>query len=141
MRSVLIVDLNPRIIEAAGNAGIPFKHADYFSIAYQTPHCALMTASNPSWTFGGGIDAVFERHFPKLCEYKRILGGDMERIGNICFTVTVDDTLRATPEMVEKAIRFAYSTLLEGETLLLHGAGTGIGGLSPEAFINIVKSL
>jgi|CXWL01.1.fsa_nt_gi O-acetyl-ADP-ribose deacetylase (regulator of RNase III) len=141
MKNILIVDLNPRIIEAASNAGLDFIHADYFSIAYRTPHSVLMTASNPNWTFGGGIDYDFTRHFPKLCEFKRIVGGDMERIGNICFTITVDETLKATPEQVEKAIRFAHSTLLEGEKLLVHGAGTGIGGMSPEEFVRIIKNI
>ena len=136
MSKFIIVDLNPEVISHAKEAGYEAIHGDYFSVAYQTPYSVLMTASNPRFTFGGGIDYAFTQHFPKLTEYKRIKGGDMERIGNIVFSITVDNTLKATPEQVKKAIDYALEHTLEGETLLISGCGTGIGGMSVQDFIS-----
>lgn len=135
MPNIRIVDLNPEVVSLAKDAGYEAVMNDYFAEAYSTPFSVLMTASNPRWTFGGGIDYAFTQHFPKLTEYKRLKGGSMERIGNIVFSITVDDTYKATKEMVKKAIDFAVSNTLEGETLLISGLGTGIGGLSPADFV------
>jgi hypothetical protein len=87
-----------------------------------------MTASNPLWSFGGGIDAGFLQEFPNIVELKQHKGGDNERIGNICFTQTVGHDYKATREIVKKALEFAIENTKEDETLLISGLGCGIGG-------------
>ena len=141
MNKIKIVDLNRSLIQACNEAGLDAEWSDYFYTAANTPNAVLMTASNPMWTFGGGIDAKFANIYPDLIEEKQTKGGGMERIENIVFAITVDENYHATPEVVKKAIEFALSALKENETLLLHGAGTGIGGLSIEDFVEIIKGV
>ena len=109
--------------------------------ACYTKRPVLMTASNPQWTFGGGIDAVFEEKYPHLVSFKKMHNGGMERIGNIIFAITVNNYYRATPETIKKALEFAIDNTYDGETLLVSGIGTGIGGLSIDDFISVLKQV
>lgn len=144
MSKIFFVDLNRSLVQKVSQITQlkeSWAWGDYFMYAYTIPRAVLMTASNPLFTFGGGIDAGFREHFPKLCEYKRMKGGDMERIGNVVFAITVDEHLKATKEQVEKALQFAIDNTYEGETLLLSGVGTGIGGLSEDDFVDVLTSV
>ena len=136
-----IVDYNQSLIDKVSALGFEGVCGDYLLEAYNTPCPVLVTASNPHWTFGGGIDAEFLKQLPGLCNYKRQKGGSNERISNICFTITVNRELKSDPETIRQALKFAQSTLLEGETLVVCGLGTGIGGLSEDEFIDVLKSI
>lgn len=141
MNKILVADLNQDLIEAVQFAQIPCVLGDYFLEASKVKYPVLMTASNPRWTFGGGIDANFAEKYPFLVQTKRFKGGQMERIQNITFTITVDDRYQATKETIKEAIVFALSTLNESETLVLSGVGTGIGGLSVDDFVQVLKEI
>jgi hypothetical protein len=134
-------DLNHNLVDRVRELGIEAYCEDYFMFALSVPRHVLVTASNPNYTFGGGIDAIFKSNFSLYCEAKQYRRSEMERIGNICFCVTVGDDLKATKEQVKKAIQFAIDNTYEGETLLLSGVGTGIGGLSEDTFCEILKEL
>lgn len=138
---IKIADLNSRLIARLQEEGFDAECDDYFRVVYRTKQPVLMTASNPMWTFGGGIDAVFTHHFPKLIELKQVKGGTMERISNICFCVTVGSNYRADRETVKRALQFAKSQTGEDETLVISGVGTGIGGLDIETFVDILKEI
>lgn len=138
---IKFVDLNNNLVEKVRVLGIDAICADYFTIAYKTLRPVLMTASNPHWSMGGGIDYLFTEHFPKLCQYKKVVGGEMERRMNICFCITVNEHLKTDKETVKKAIQFAIDNTYEGETLLIHGAGTGIGGLKEDELVEILSEL
>lgn len=141
MKKFKFIDLNNSLVEKVREIGVEAICADYFNTALSIPGHVLMTASNPNYTFGGGLDFYFRKHFPFYCEQKQFKKTGMERIGNIVFAETVDENLKATKEQVKKAIQFALDNIYEGETLLLSGVGTGIGGLSEETFIEILKEL
>jgi hypothetical protein len=135
-------DGNYELVKEVSKLGIESVHNDYFREALKTPNVVMMTASNPLWTFGGGIDAGFMQNFPELCKQKQNKGGDNERIENICFTQTVGHDFKATKEIVQKALEFAKSTLKENETLLFSGLGVGIGQNSNygvKEFLEILK--
>ncbi len=138
MNKILIVDLNRQLIQAAKKVGLNAIWGDYFQDIQSNE--VLITASNPKWTFGGGIDAVFAQKYPGLVGEKQDKGGGMERIKNVVFAITVDENYRATKEIVEKAVKFGLYTLKKKEVLRLSGLGTGIGGLSIEEFIDILNS-
>ena len=100
--SIIFVDRNRELVDTIDALGLCITSAsDYFQLAREVVNPVLMTASNPMWTFGGGIDAAFRREFPELVEKKMETGGDMDRLGNICFCVTVDGELNASRELVE----------------------------------------
>lgn len=141
MKDIKFVDLNKVLVRKVSELGIDSVYGDYFREAYQTPFSVLMTASNPSFTFGGGLDYHFTNHFPELCRFKKVRGGGNERISNVCFVVTVNDDFVATKETIKAAIDFSLKSLLPGETLILSGVGTGIGRLSVESFVEVIKSI
>lgn len=136
---IKFVDRNSDLVSKVAALGIQSVCADYFEEASRTPKAVLMTASNPQWTFGGGIDAAFHKHYPELVESKMRRKEWMERRKNICFCVTVDSNLKANEGLVQRAIGFALRRTEPGETLLIHGAGTGIGGLSHERFLAALR--
>lgn len=141
MNKIKFVDLNHNLVEKVRELGIEAHCQDYFMFALSVPRHVLMTASNPSYTLGGGIDAIFKSNFPLYCEAKQYHQSEMERIGNICFCVTVNENLKADKETVKKALQFAIGNTFEGETLLIHGAGCGIGGLKDDEFIEVLKEI
>lgn len=134
-------DLNHSLVEKVKALGTKAVTGDYFMEVCRTERPVMMTASNPSWTFGGGIDRLFDDYYPHLVSVKKMRGDGMERIGNICFCITVDSSLKATKEQIKKALAFAISSTHESETLLVSGVGTGIGGLSEDDFIGVLKEV
>lgn len=139
---IIFCDLNNSLVEKVRAVGIESYHDDYFRRASEIQRAVMMTASNPQFTFGGGIDAIFTENFPYYCQLKkmrRVRG--MERIGNIVFAITVNNDYKADKETVKKAIQFALDNTYEGETLVLSGVGTGIGGLSEDDFVEILSSI
>jgi hypothetical protein len=142
MNNLIFVDLNKKLVDKVSKLGIKSINSDYFFTGYKLERPVFMTASNPNFSMGGGIDFSFNQHFPELCRFKMMRGNkEMERMSNIVFTITVDDDLQATAEMVKKAFEFAKSNTHESETLLIHGAGTGIGGLSHDEFLQVIKEV
>lgn len=141
MSKLIFCDLNPSLCEAVAELGVVYFCGDYFLYANRVNRPVLMTASNPHFSMGGGLDAVFLKHYPLIVQHKQAKGGGMERIQNIVFAITVDHTYRATPDMIEKAIRFALENTHEGETLLLSGIGTGIGGMSTAQFVDVLNRI
>jgi hypothetical protein len=136
---IKFIDYNKSLVEKVRKLNIEAVCGDYFFESYKTPRPVLMTASNPHFTFGGGLGYHFTKHFPELCKYKQIKCGENERIGNICFAITVDENLKATKEMIKSALEFSIPSTCEHETLCFSGIGTGIGGLSEDEFISVLK--
>lgn len=141
MCRIKFVDLNNRLVEKIAKLGIESICADYFQEVLKTRYPILVTASNPHFSFGGGIDAKFYEYFPYLCRAKQLKGGKNERLGNICFCISVDKTFKATKELVQEAIEFAVGTALDGETVLISGLGTGIGSgnFTEDDFVEIMR--
>lgn len=135
------IDLNKSLVDAVSKLGIESVYGDYFLEAYRTLKPVFMTASNPYWGFGGGLDRVFTEHFPKLVQFKQMKGGGMERISNVVFAITVDENLIATKQQIKEALEFAINATGKDETLCIMGCGTGIGGLSQSDFVEVLKSL
>lgn len=139
--TIKIIDTNSKLVEVCKEVGLDAICGDYFRESINIPRHVLCTASNPQWTFGGGIDALFYDKFNGYCVHKQVKGGRMERIGNIIFAITVGMDYKATKEQVQKAIQFAIDNTADNETLCLSGLGTGIGGLSIKDFVDIMKSV
>lgn len=144
MSKIKFVDRNLTIVKKVSALGIEAKHEDYFREARNTKNAVLMTASNPMWTFGGGIDYGFKVNYPDLVAEKQYKGGDNERIGNICFVQTVGHDYLATKEIVKNALEFAIKNTRKNETLLISGCGTGIGknkDFTYDTFCELLKDL
>jgi len=133
------IDLNLSLVNKVNELGIESVCADYFVESAKTQKPVLMTASNPNFTFGGGLDYYFKKNYPFLCHFKQAKGGGNERIGNICFIISVDENLKGNKELVKEAIHFGLNNTLGEETLCLSGIGTNIGGMTEDEFIDILK--
>jgi hypothetical protein len=139
MKHLIFCDLNHSLVEKVKAIGVEAVQNDYFNQSLDTDRAVLMTASNPYYTMGGGIDMQFSKNFPLYCNEIQHLSSGNHRIGNICFCVTVGTDYKATKEIVKNALEFAWANTYDGETLLVHGAGCGIGGLAHDDFIEILK--
>jgi len=137
--NLIFIDNRASIVEKVAQTGIRAIHGDYFNLSAKIPRHVLCTASNPSFTFGGGIDRHFIENFPHYCETKQLAGGGNERIGNICFTISVSSRLESNESLVREAIRFAIENTDPTETLCISAIGTGIGQLNEDKFVQILK--
>ena len=138
---IKFIDLNQSLVYKVKELGIESICADYFIESLKTDKPVLMTASNPNWTFGVGLDYYFKKNYPFVCHYKQTRGGGNERIGNICFIISVDEKLQGSKKLVKEAIKFGLDNTLDGETLCLSGIGTQIGGTLESDFIEILREL
>jgi len=94
----------------------------------------IVSASNPKFTMGGGLDALIAQKYPKECGDIDRKDGN-QRHGNVIFTITVGEDLMATRELVTEALRAAFDNTEKNETVLISGLGTGIGGLDEDDFV------
>lgn len=135
MKKIVFIDKNKRLVnkvkKALGESKVQVKHGDIFA-----ERGVIVSASNPNFTMGGGLDALIARKYPKECAEARNTPGKNKRIGDVIFTITVDNKLKSNIMLVRKALNFAKRNLKKNETLLVSGLGTGIGGLSYKAFAN-----
>lgn len=134
-----IIDNRHSIVAKCIDAGFEAEQADYFTTAVTIPHHVVTSASNPHFSFGGGLDAALQHHFPLYCREKQIRQGGNERIGNLLFLITVDFKLASNEQLVRDALRFAKDNTFPHETLCISGLGTMIGGLKEEVFVELLK--
>ena len=133
--NIKFIDQNHKLVEKVGKAvkHLPFEvlviEGDIFR--YKG---VIVSASNPDFTMGGGLDAQIAKRHPLECKNIDKKKGN-QRIVDVIFTVTVDKDLKATRKLVAKALKFALTKTYEDETVLISGLGTGIGGLDEDEFV------
>jgi len=136
MKKIIFIDKNKRLVnkvkKALGECKIQVKCGDIFAQGG-----VIVSASNPDFTMGGGLDYLIAQKYPKECIEARKTPNKNKRIGNVIFTITVDDKLKSNYKLVKKALSFAKKSLKKNETLLVSGLGTGIGRLSYKDFASI----
>lgn len=138
---LVVADLNWDLIKELGERlGSPYIKSPlslYWGSIFDLKG-VIVSASNFYYQMSGGLDAQINRRYFNECEEARKDPGVNQRIGNVIFTITVDENLNATPELVRNAVRFALDNVKKDETLLLSGLGTGIGSLNIETFCDIL---
>jgi len=146
----LLVDKNEKLIALAEERGLNYEFGDIFEIAElleeRGEHPVICSASNPKYTFGGGLDAEIVRRYPLECknmqqEVAARPNVGPFRIGDVIFCVTVKEDLSADPYGIDSALQYAKNAVEEDETLLFTGMGCGIGGLDPKKFVGIVERI
>lgn len=107
---------------------------DVFKIKNLIPASRIVTASNPIFSAGGGLDAQLVKRFPD--EWLGVCPGLLTN--NLLFVVSVGGDFKATPMLVSEALKIVEQ---QGHyhTLILTGLGTGIGGLGQGTFIKLLK--
>lgn len=94
----------------------------------------ISTASNPNFTFGGGLDAYLQKRFGlKDAEKYTVVKGD-HKIWQVFFNITCDENIKSDKWLVLEAYRryFAYCREHELKNIVVTGFGCGIAGVSRE---------
>lgn len=136
-----IIDSRRSIIDKCEDSGYDVTHGDYFTEILKVPRHVICSASNSSYTFGGGFDRELYENFPLYCQEKQTRIGSNERIGNICFVISVDNELKANERLVREALQFSKENTAKDETLCIMGIGTAIGRLDESQFVSILKEV
>ncbi len=134
MPKILFVDKNPGLCKRVIEAGIcEVVCGDIFE-----QKGVLVTASNPWFSMWGWLDKAIADRYPEICNYKKYIGGWNERLQNIIFTITVDEHIKASEDLVREAINFAIHNAQDNETILLSWLGTWIWWLPEKTFVSIL---
>ena len=102
---------------------------------------AISTASNPDFTFGGGIDAILaKRFYLKQSKWLDIQKGD-DKIKNVVLNITVNLNLSTSKELIRQAYInfFNVAHNQRWETVAVCGFGSGIGNLPNSTVIEALK--
>jgi len=133
---IKFIDLNKWLVEKVREA-IP--HFECINDDIFNHEWVIVSASNPNFTFGWWLDALIAKKYPIECKEKQSKKGWNERIGNIIFTITVDDSLKSNKVLIREALQSVMIYWRENETILLSWLGTAIGWLSEDDFIDVLK--
>ena len=109
-------------------------HGDVFEIQKQNQGYKICTASNPNFTFGGGLDLAIAQNFPEEIGWAK----EFSFTDNLFFLVTVNNSLQATKEILQRALVGVLG--YRHENLILTGIGTGIGGLSEDELVDLIRA-
>lgn len=131
---LLFIDKNQSIVDKVKELWIEAHCDDIFKYEW-----VMVSASNPMFSFWGGLDRLIAEKYIMECWAKAGKGWGNERIGDIIFTITVWEDYKATPLLIEQAIQFALDNVNDDETILLSWLGTWIWGLPEDTFVNILS--
>ena len=144
MKKIIICDQNENLIsqlkKAIGTgphqsgAGIDFVCGDIIALHEKTPNSRIVTASNPSFSPDGGLDAVLAKKYD-WPDPKEFMWND-----NLFFVKSVDEDRKANQAIVERALVGVLGYAAK-YTMLLTGIGTGVGGLAEDVLEALIKKV
>lgn len=109
-------------------------HWDVFDYKKDNPNFLICTASNPSFSMWWWLDkAIAERYPNEICWLKEWVPN-----GNLLPLITVWDDLKATKNIIMRALLFVYANI-SSNNIILTGIGTGIGWLTEDDFIDCLR--
>jgi len=138
---ILFIDNRASIVEKVKAIGIDAIYGNYFEEILKIDNHVICSASNPQWVPAGGFDRQLSEYFPLYFKQKQRIGGDNQRIGNICFVISVNNRIQSNAELVRKALNFAIDMTGDDETLCIMGIGCGIGNLPEREFVQILADI
>jgi hypothetical protein len=96
----------------------------------------ICSASNPDFTFSGGLDALIAKKFPEEIKDAR----EFKWTDNLFFLITVDKNIKSSSKIIARSLAGVLFYRYEFD-IILTGIGTGIGGLSIKYFIIELEKL
>jgi hypothetical protein len=106
------------------------ENMDIFDCKKKYPWSKIATASNPDFTFGGGLDLAIAGVYKKeIKQAKEFLFTD-----NLFFTITVWKDLKATKKIVQRALIWCFAYWTDND-IIISWFGTWIWWLSLYDFV------
>jgi len=132
MKKIIICDQNKELIdylksnmkagEQSSGVILEFVHGDVVELHEKTENSRIVTASNPQFQAGGGLDFVLSQ------KYSWKEAKEFSWNNDLFFVVSVDDERKSNIDIVKRALvgvlGYAYKFIP-----ILTGIGTAIGGL------------
>lgn len=91
----------------------------------------IVTASNPNFTMGGGLDKVIKDNYPEQCNSPR----EFLFTEDLFFTISCDENIQSNKEIIKRALLGCYFASRKND-IILTGIGTSIAGLSEDEFLD-----
>jgi hypothetical protein len=143
MNKIIFCDKNKELLEKAktvfGEVGtidnihselIVDNSGDILKCKKKYPEAKIVTASNPDFSMGGGLDLILKNEYPEQCNGLR----EFKITKDLFFVISVNKDLKATKKIIRRALLGVYFCSRKND-IILTGLGTGIGGISSEAFL------
>ncbi len=129
----LIDYLKANVLKTGDKTGIEFEFVcgDIIELHEKTENSRIVTASNPSFSPDGGLDAVL------ASKYSWEEATEFAFNNDLFFVVSVDEERKANEKLIQRAL-IGVLGYLPKFTLLLTGIGTGIGGLAIEVLGRLI---
>jgi len=132
MKKIIICDQNKELIdflkdnlkegEQPSGVFLEFVHGDVIELHEKTKNSRIVTASNPQFDAGGGLDYVLSQKY-SWSEAKEFTWND-----DLFFAVSVDSARNSSLEIVKRAL-VGVLGYVHKFVPILTGIGTAIGGL------------
>ena len=142
MTKIIICDQNREVVEALkktlsgpSKTGIEFEFVvgDVIDLHEKTPGSRIVTASNPSFSPDGGLDAALAKKYPWA-------GKEFTWDDHLFYVISVSSDRGATKDIIQRALCGVLAHAPKF-TLLLTGIGTGVGGLLIDILADVAKTI
>ena len=133
---IIFADTNQELCELVKELipNLTVLNENVFKVKERYPQAKIVTASNPSFNAGGGLDLALSKAYPN--EWRLARNGYLTN--NLLFVVSVNSDFRAYQGLIKLALMVVKRESVSHD-LILTGLGTGIGGLSQKVFVNLLK--
>lgn len=141
MNKIIICDKNKELIEKIKLIKFTNRYHeivisdkdDVLECKNDYPNAKIVTASNPEFNPGGGLDKIlFDKYKDEWGEAREFNWTD-----NLFFVVSCDKNIKATREIIQRAF-VGVSGYSHKFDMILTGIGTSIAGLDIDTFIELL---
>lgn len=107
---------------------------DVLEVKKQYPDALIVTASNPEFKAGGGLDAVLSKEYSEQWKEAQ----EFKFTKDLFFVVSCDNNIKSSRAIIKRALLGVYFASRK-HNIILTGIGTSIAGLSINEFIEELK--
>ena len=137
--TIVFCDTNKELCKKikALNGDIKVFNKDVFKLKKQKEYedYKIVTASNPSFSAGGGLDKSLKYAYPEQWGEAK----EFNYTRDLFFVISVGDKFKTDEIIIKRCL--AGVRAYQYKNLILTGIGTGIGGLNIDAFIDLFKKV
>ena len=138
MNKLIICDKNKELINQLKEINLKSDYFDFiisdkddvFECKKDYPDARIVTASNPDFKAGGGLDLALANKYPE--EWKQ--AKEFNITDNLFFIISCNDKFKSSRQIIKRALVGVFAYKNKGD-FILTGIGTAIAGLNINIFI------